>query len=683
VANRLANETSPYLLQHAHNPVDWYPWGEEAFAKARAENKPIFLSVGYATCHWCHVMERESFEDPEVARILNTQFVPIKVDREELPDVDQIYMSALQAMTGAGGWPMNMFLLPDLRPFYGGTYWPPEDRQGLPSFRRVLAGINHAWQQQQKEVWENAEQLTNHLNSQLQPQRGSLPVNLHETALAELSRSFDQTNGGFGTAPKFPHSPALLYLLSLAWLGNEAAWKHLQLTLDRMAEGGIYDQVGGGFHRYAVDSIWRVPHFEKMLYDNAQLALVYAAASVHARGSELTLTATFNHARPLNELAGRYRRVAMETLDYVLREMTGPEGEFWSAQDADSEGVEGKFYVWQESEIRQALDAEADAAIKLFGVTQAGNWEHSNVLERRFPDQAMMQSLGMGKEAYENWVSSVRERLYEMRKKRVWPLTDDKVLADWNGLMLRAFAEAGRLLEEARYLEAARRNAAFVLKEMHQEGLLRHSWRKGQLKPQAYLSDQASYGLGLLALYQATGEMDWLSAARQLAEAILARFKEPDGSFRDSLDDTLPLKARDAHDGPYPSGSASAAELLFRLAALYERPDWHQAAVSAVECYAQSLSRRAFGFGALLYAHLVGVRGTELAVMTPAETFYPIRAWLLPLTTLAWGPPDTLPVLQNRRPGLAYLCQQGACRLPAESLEQLRAELKTLYALGN
>lgn len=663
--NRLAKESSPYLLQHAHNPVDWYPWGEEAFAKARAENKPIFLSVGYATCHWCHVMERESFEDPELARFLNTQFVPIKVDREELPDVDHIYMSALQAMTGAGGWPMNMFLLPDLRPFFGGTYWPPDDRPGLLSFRRVLAGINNAWQQRQKEVLENADQLTTHLKSQLEPQKGSLPDDLHETALAELSRSFDQTYGGFGTAPKFPQSPALLYLLSQAWLGNETAWKHLQLTLDRMAEGGIYDQVGGGFHRYSVDGIWRVPHFEKMLYDNAQLARVYAAASVLGRGTK--------------EQARRYRRVAVETLDYVLGEMTGPEGEFWSAQDADSEGVEGKFYVWQEAEIRQALGTEADAAIKLFGVSQAGNWEHSNVLERRFPDQAMMQSLGMGPQAYENWISSVRLRLYEVRKKRIWPLTDDKVLADWNGLMLRAFAEAGRLLGEARYLEAARRNAAFVLKEMHQGGLLRHSWRKGLLKPQAYLSDQANYGLGLLALYEATDQMDWLSAARQLAEAILAQFKEPDGSFLDSLDNTLPLKARDAYDGPYPSGSASAAELMFRLAALYEQPDWYHAALSAVEFFAQSLSRRAFGFPALLHAHLVGTRGTELAVVAPAESFYPVRAWFLPLTALAWGLPDTLPVLQNRQPGLAYLCQRGACRLPARSLEQLCTELKTLY----
>ncbi|AWR86764.1 thioredoxin domain-containing protein [Meiothermus taiwanensis] len=662
--NRLAKESSPYLLQHAHNPVDWYPWGEEAFAKARAENKPIFLSVGYATCHWCHVMERESFEDPEVAQFLNTHFVPIKVDREERPDVDQVYMSALQAMTGSGGWPMNMFLMPDLRPFFGGTYWPPEDRQGFPSFRRVLAGVHNAWLHQQKEVLENAEQLTTYLQDQLKPRGGALPDDLHHTALAGLSRVFDLAHGGFGGAPKFPQSPALGYLLTQAWLGHEATWKHLELTLDRMAEGGLYDQVGGGFHRYTVDHIWRVPHFEKMLYDNAQLARLYAAASLMAPGSEQ---------------ARRYRRIATETLDYVLRELTGPEGGFWSAQDADSEGVEGKFYVWRAEEFRQVLGAEAEAAMLLFGVSEAGNWEHTNVLERRIPDAALMQHLGLGPEAFEHWVQSVRQRLYRARQQRTPPLTDDKVLADWNGLMLRTLADVGRWLEEPRYLEAARKNASFVLQEMYRDGLLRHSWRQGLLKSQAYLSDQAHYGLGLLALFEATGEVGWLEAARQLAEAILAHFQEPTGTFRDSLDETLPVVARDPYDGPYPSGSAAAAELLFRLAALYERPEWHQAALSVVEFYAQHLLHNPFGFPALLQAHLVGTRGSELAAVAPAEIIHPIRRAFLPLTTLAYGPPGALPVLKDRRPGLAYLCQQGACRLPVEDWEGFRGELEAIY----
>lgn len=656
--NRLARETSPYLLQHAHNPVDWYPWGEEAFAKARAEDKPIFLSIGYATCHWCHVMERESFEDPEIAQFMNAHFVCIKVDREELPDVDHVYMSALQAMTGSGGWPMNMFLLPDLRPFYGGTYWPPQDRPNFPGFGRVLAGVHNAWQNQRQEVRENAHTLSTHLSNALRPRVSQLPEDIHQSALAGFARAFDQAYGGFGGAPKFPQSPALLYLLSQAWLGDEAAWKHLQLTLDRMAEGGIYDQVGGGFHRYAVDGIWRVPHFEKMLYDNAQLVRVYLGAYKLSREQ-------------------KYRRIASETLGYLRREMTGPGGEFFSAQDADSEGVEGKFYVWSEEEIRQVLGQDAGAALKLFGVSEAGNWEGANVLERRYPDEALQTALGLSPEEYQAWVEGVRARLYAVRKERVWPLTDDKVLADWNGLMLRALAEAGRLLEEPTYLQIARANARFVLENMRQDGLLRHSWRKGLLKPQAYLSDQAGYGLGLLELYQATGEMEWLEAAHGLAEGILTHFRDEEGGFRDSLDTLLPIKAKDVYDGPYPSGSASAAELLFRLAALYERPDWHQAALSAVEVYAQSLIRSAFGFPALLQAHLVGTKGSELAVVTPAQV--QAQALYLPLTTLAYGPEDSLPVLKGRKAGLAYLCQHGACRLPVQDATGLYGEIRAMY----
>jgi uncharacterized protein YyaL (SSP411 family) len=658
--NRLIHETSPYLLQHAHNPVDWYPWGEEAFARARVEDKPIFLSVGYATCHWCHVMERESFEDPEVAAFLNAHFVPIKVDREELPDVDHVYMNALQAMTGSGGWPMNMFLMPDLRPFYGGTYFPPRDHPQLPSFRRLLEGIHEAWLHRRQDVLENAEDLTKALSQALRPQNAPLPDDLHPSALATLSRAFDQSYGGFGGAPKFPHAPALLYLLSHAWLGDPVAWKHLELTLERMMEGGIYDQVGGGFHRYAVDGIWRVPHFEKMLYDNAQLARVYLGA-YKLSGK------------------GRYRQVAEEIVRYVLREMTGPRGEFWSAQDADSEGVEGKFYVWSEAEFREVLGEDAEAAARLFGVSEAGNWEGTNVLERRFPDEALRQALGLSPQAYSEWVEGVRARLYERRKGRVWPLTDDKVLADWNGLMLRALAEAGRLLGEGGYLEAARANARFVLGSMLEGGLLRHSWRAGRLRPEAYLSDQANYGLGLLELYQATGEMEWLEAARQRAEAIMAHFRDPEGGFRDSLGEGLPIKAKDVYDGPYPSPSASAAELLFRLSALYERPEWYEAALSAVELYARSLGRNAFGFTALLQAHLMGTQGSELALVTPSSWAAEAQGLYLPLTTLAMGSADALPVLAGRKAGLAYVCRRGVCRLPSGDFQGLKAELHALY----
>lgn len=658
--NRLALETSPYLLQHAHNPVDWFPWGQEAFDKARAENKPILLSVGYATCHWCHVMERESFENPEVAEFMNDHFVCIKVDREELPDVDQVYMSALQAMTGSGGWPMNMFLLPDLRPFYGGTYWPPHDQPNHPSFSRVLAGVYNAWVNQHNEVQENANTLVAHLQKTLEPQPTELPNNLQTSALASLARSFDPTYGGFGSAPKFPHSPALLYLLSHTWLGNETASRHLGLSLGRMAEAGIYDQIGGGFHRYATDAIWRVPHFEKMLYDNAQLVRVYLGAY------------------KLSGIAS-YKRIVEETLLYIAREMTGPTGGFFSAQDADSEGVEGKFYVWSKAEFDTVLGTDAEAAAKLFGVSEAGNWEHTNILERRYLDEALRGELGLSEEGYAQWVDSLRQRLYEARSSRIRPITDDKVLADWNGLMLRALAEAGRLLEQPQYLEAARQNARFILANMVKDGLLRHSWRNGTLKPQAYLSDQANYGLGLLELYQATGELEWLEAAHSLSTVVFEHFSDPNGGFRDALETGLPLEAKDSYDGPYPSGSASASELLFRLSAIFERPAWFEAAYRAIVSQGANLSRNAFGYPALLNAHLLGTQGSELAIAEPLARLGAVRRYFLPLTTLATGLEDSIPLLQNRQPGQFYLCRNGACRLPTKNLEQLWNELDAIY----
>jgi uncharacterized protein len=459
-------------------------------------------------------MERESFEDPELAAYLNAHYISIKVDREELPDVDHVYMSALQAMTGSGGWPMNMFLLPDQRAFFGGTYWPVQDRPNYPSFKRVLVGVKNAWDTQRENVLENAQQLTDHLRQQLTTTSAGLPDNLHD--LSSVARTFDIAYGGFGGAPKFPNSPSLLYLLAQAWLGDPKAYQHLALTLDRMMEGGIYDQVGGGFHRYAVDAVWQVPHFEKMLYDNAQLARVYLGAS-RLPGLE------------------RFERVACETLDYLLREMASPEGGFYSAQDADSEGLEGKFYVWSEAEIEAVLGADAPAAKVLFGVSAGGNWEGSNILRQT----------GQTSQPNQSWIKSVRDRLYAVRKNRTWPITDDKILADWNGLALRAFAEAGRILGENRYLEAARANARFV-QTMYQDGLLRHVYR-GQLKPQAYLSDQANYGLGLLELYQATAEPQWAEAAVQMAGS-LQRFRDPSGGFYDSLPElanlVIPAKER-------------------------------------------------------------------------------------------------------------------------------------------
>ncbi|MGE5337978.1 MAG: thioredoxin domain-containing protein, partial [Gemmatimonadota bacterium] len=556
-ANRLARETSPYLLQHAHNPVDWFAWGEEAFAKARAEDKPILLSVGYATCHWCHVMERESFEDEAIAKLLNDGFVPIKVDREELPDVDHVYMSALQALSSHGGWPMNMFLTPQLAPFYGGTYFPPQPRYGMPCFADVLHAVREAWATRRDELERQAQALLEHVRQGVALPQRAPEDGLHSRAVTHLARSFDETYGGFGAAPKFPQPPLLQYLLTLAATGEARARSMLLATLQHMAAGGMYDHVGGGFARYSTDARWHVPHFEKMLYDNAQLVRVYAGAYC-LTGDE------------------RLRFVAEDTLAWLQREMhpAGAPAAFSSAQDADSEGVEGKFYVWTAEELIALLGDDAEPAIRLYGVTLEGNWEHgANVLERR-DAEPVREALDLSPDAFQGWERSVRERLYAARSQRIWPITDDKVLADWNGMMLRALAEAGRLLERDDLLQSARSLARFLLDTMRRNGLLCHAWRAGTLRNESYLSDLAQVGLGLAELHAATGELEWLQSAHALCEQMVARFHDPDAGFFDSEPGELPVRARDLFDGALPSATAAACELLLRLAGAYERGDW-------------------------------------------------------------------------------------------------------------
>ncbi|GAB4470733.1 MAG: thioredoxin domain-containing protein [Burkholderiaceae bacterium] len=664
-ANRLARETSPYLLQHAHNPVDWYPWGEEAFAKARAEDKPIFLSVGYATCHWCHVMERESFEDEAVARLLNEGFVPIKVDREELPDVDHVYMSALQAMARHGGWPMNMFLTPDLKPFYGGTYFPPQPRFGMPAFTEVLRAVREAWVGRRAEIERHAQALLDHLRDGRAPPPRTLPDDVHAPAVAQLARRFDGAHGGFGEAPKFPQAPLLQYLLALAAGGDERARAMLTATLAAMAAGGIYDHVGGGFARYSTDARWHVPHFEKMLYDNVQLVRVYVGAY------RLTGDA-------------RLRFVAEDTLAWLAREMHPRDAPaaFSSAQDADSEGVEGKFYVWRAEEFRAVLGGDADAAARLYGVVPEGNWEHgANVLQRREPE-AVRASLGLSADAFDRWERSVRERLYRARARRVPPLTDDKVLADWNGMALRALAEAGRLLGRADLVEAARALARFLLDTMTRDGRLCHAYRAGRLRAESYLADYAQVALGLVELHAASGEPHWLDAARALAERMVERFHTPDEGFYDGASDGLPLRARDPFDGAAPSGSAAACELLLRLSGIYDRSDWADLAERTIERHAGLLAH-AEAAPALLHARLLAERGAELAlpVEPGAETdlIAAAQAQFAPLVTLAIGAPGAVPVLVGRTPGAAYLCRRGACELPARSSEDLALRFASLW----
>ncbi len=659
--NRLARETSPYLLQHAHNPVDWYPWGEDAFAKARAEDKPILLSVGYATCHWCHVMERESFEDEAIARQLADGFVAIKVDREELPDVDHVYMTALQAFSGRGGWPMNMFLTPQLAPFYGGTYFPPRGRHGLPGFSEVLHGVQQAWRTRRAELEQQAQALLDHVREAGTAPRPAPVDSPHAHAIAQLARRFDAKHGGFGSAPKFPQSPLLQYLLSMAAMGNAQARDILTTTLAQMAAGGIYDQVGGGFARYSTDARWHVPHFEKMLYDNAQLARVYTGA-YRLTGDE------------------RLRFVAEDTLAYLQREMhpAAAPAAFSSAQDADAEGVEGKFHVWTAGEFRAVLGADAEAAARLYGVTDSGNWEHGlNVLERRDADD-VRAALDLSPGAWSTWDRSVRERLYAARSRRIWPITDDKVLADWNGMALRAVAEAGRLLGRADFVETAHALARFLLDTMTHDGQLRHAWRDGKLRSESYLADYAQVALGLIELHAATGDLHWLQSAHQLAGRMIERFHVADEGLFDSEPGHLPVRARDLFDGAVPSGTAAACELLLRLARVYERGDWAELARQTIERQAGLLAQAPEAAPALLHAHLLSEHGVELAlpVEDHAKDFIAsARAEFAPLVTFVIGPPGALPVLAGRRGGEAYVCRYGACQLPARTIEQLRVQL--------
>ncbi|MGB2884532.1 MAG: thioredoxin domain-containing protein, partial [Dehalococcoidia bacterium] len=500
--NRLISETSPYLLQHAQNPVDWYPWGEEALNHAVKEDKPILLSIGYSACHWCHVMERESFENPEIARLMNENFISIKVDREERPDLDAIYMEAVQVITGSGGWPLTVFLTPQKRPFYGGTYFPPEERGGLPGFTRVLQTVAQAYKNRKGDVESAAEKVIAQLNRSNEAQRSVEPLtpDLLNSAHIALESAFDAHNGGFGPAPKFPQPMLLEFLLRHQLrTGNEGTLSMVERTLEKMARGGIYDQLGGGFHRYSTDARWLVPHFEKMLYDNALLSRLYLHA-YQATGKPL------------------YRHIVEGTLDYVLREMTDKEGGFYSSQDADSEGIEGKYYVWTVEEVIEALGDDVGRLVnRYFGVTEQGNFEGLNILNRVIETAALAPESGLTLETLEATIATAKARLLERRGQRVPPHRDEKILADWNGLMLSSMAEAASVLDREDYLEAAISNATFLTHALLDRGFLKHSYKDGQAKISGYLLDYALLCDGLLSLYEATFQDRWLRTSKDLA----------------------------------------------------------------------------------------------------------------------------------------------------------------------
>jgi uncharacterized protein len=665
MANRLADETSPYLLQHKDNPVDWYPWGEEALARAREEERPILLSIGYSACHWCHVMERESFEDPDTAALMNERFVAIKLDREERPDLDSIYMEACQAMTGQGGWPLNVFLTPEQVPFFAGTYFPPESRMGMPSWRSVLDAVAKAWDERRDEIRAGGEQIVQRLRggALLAPSEQPFDESVLDQAVESLRGSYDLANGGFGQAPKFPPASAIEFLLRR---GETEMTAH---TLRAMASGGMYDQVGGGFARYSVDPYWLVPHFEKMLYDNALLARAYL------HGWQVT-------GEPL------FRTVTEETLDWVLREMRGPEGGFYSALDADSDGVEGKFYVWSIEELRAALGdlPDADEAIAWFGATDRGNFEGSNI-----PVRGPGEPEGRGE-----W----RQRLYDARAQRAWPGLDDKRLSSWNALMISALADAGAVLERADYLEAARAAADFVLRELRDRdprtpapagqgaagGRLLRSWKDGRGKLNAYLEDHAFLLEALLSLYEASFEPRWFAAARALADTMIERFADDEngGFFETSSDhEQLVARRKDLEDHPIPAGNSSAAYGLLRLAALTGEHDYAARAESVLRLLHELAPKHPQAFGHLLQAldfRLAQV--TEVALvgdeLRPLERA--VRGSFRPHLVIAGGEPDGVPLLEGReavegRP-TAYVCEQFRCRAPVTE----PAELERLLA---
>ena len=578
--NRLIDSTSPYLLQHAHNPVDWHPWGEEAIQKAKAEDKPIFLSIGYAACHWCHVMERESFESEVVAEVLNREFVPIKVDREERPDLDEIYMTATQLMTHSGGWPMSVFLTPELKPFYAGTYFPPEDRWGRPGFMTLLGELARFWKQRRADVEEQAEKLAQAVAQATTGAggQGAVSANLIRNALQDVARSFDRQWGGFGGAPKFPPSMRLELLLREYRRDdeNDAVLGMLRTTLDFMARGGMYDQVGGGFHRYSVDEKWLVPHFEKMLYDNALLARIYTLAY-----------------QDTDEWY--YERVAREIFDYVIREMTHPDGGIYSTTDADSEGVEGKFFVWTPDEVYETLGQEdGELFCRVYDVTPQGNWEgHSipNLLRRSLKEHA--SDLDMDQEELDERLAPLRQKLWERREGRVHPLLDDKILSGWNGLMIRAFAEGYRVFQEDAYLEAAERAADFVLTQMQEGDRLLRSYRNGKAALNAYQEDYAYLSLALLDLYSATGEARWREEGLRLLNLMNARFWDTaaGGYFFTSHDhEALIARTKSFQDGATPSGNSAAALALIRAARITGQAGYKEQAAALLGMNAPLMS---------------------------------------------------------------------------------------------
>ena len=678
--NRLIHESSPYLLQHAHNPVDWHPWGEEAFQKAKSENRPILLSIGYSACHWCHVMEKESFENEQIAALMNANFVSIKVDREERPDLDEIYMNAVQMLTGRGGWPMTVFLTPEGKPFFGGTYFPPEDRHGMPGFPRILNALAQAYHERPADVTKSVEQIVGALGRMtnlVESDRPFAPAIIVESA-ENLSQAYDSEHGGFGNAPKFPNAGVFeLFLRAYRNSKNKRFLEMIVHTLTRMAEGGIYDHLGGGFHRYSVDEKWLVPHFEKMLYDNAQLLRSYAQA--------FAITGT-----PL------FKNVVEETLTYLLREMLHTEGGFYSTQDADSEGKEGKFFVWTQDEAMQILGEESGEIFsRVYDVSEFGNFEGKNILHPVLTLEQAARFFRKEVSEVERVIAEAKKKLFAEREKRVKPFRDEKILASWNGLMLSGLAEASKILDGPSCLAAARKTVDFIFTQMFRDGLLLHTCKDGEAKLLGYLDDYAFVAAGLLDLYESTLERSNLLRSIELADTMIREFWDDiDGAFfyTGKSHEALISRTKPAFDGSVPSGNAVATQILLRLYYYTGKEDYLKRAEKTLRIYYDAMEQQPFGFARMLSALdfylekpreivLVGKRDDPSAT----DLLRKIHALYLPNQTLQMIDPDqslekVSPLLAgkgqlNGRPTV-YVCHNFTCSRPVTEWKDVKKLLE-------
>ena len=678
--NHLIHETSPYLLQHAHNPVDWYPWGEEALEKAKRENKPILLSIGYSACHWCHVMEKESFENEAIAALMNEDFVNIKVDREERPDLDEIYMNAVQILTRHGGWPMTVFLTPEGKPFYGGTYFPPEDRYSVPAFPKILKAVAQAYRERPQEIEKSVEQILGALNRLASLQESQRPFSRETIAQSaeQLSQAYDAEHGGLGRAPKFPNAGVFELFLRHFWKSKDSRFLEMvTTTLTKMAQGGIYDHLGGGFHRYSVDEKWLVPHFEKMLYDNAQLMRTYAQV--------FSIT-----QEPL------FKRVVEETLEYLLREMIDPEGGFYSTQDADSEGEEGKLFIWSEEEVMRILGEEVgEIFCRIYDVTEQGNFEGENILHPILTLEQSAKFFRKDLREIEKLIADAREKLFQEREKRVKPFRDEKILASWNGLMLSGLAEAIKISANPRILQAALKTVSFIFTQMTQDGFLLHTYKDGQAKLPGYLDDYAFVGVGLLDLYEVTQERQLLEQAIRITETMVSEFWDDiDGAFfyTGKSHEQLISRTKPVFDGSIPSGNSMATQLLLRLYHYTGREDYLQRAEKILRLYYDAMESQPFGFAHMLSALDFYLEKPKEIVLVgkrddPAQRdlLRKINSLYLPNKTLQLIEPGEplgkiSPVLEgktqlNGKPTV-YVCHNFTCSPPVTDWEELKKLLE-------